>query len=203
MTTAGEAIGAGAVFTIPALFMWDMDVSQAFIIFVVLTGGFLGVFMMVPLRQLLIVREHETLPYPEGTACAEVLKSGEKGGTSAKLIGAGLVIGGVVKGLGDGFKLFKTEVETGITNFKNAVVGLDAFPSLLGVGYIIGPRVAGQMLGGGLLAWVVLIPAISFLAETMGQPFFLQMYRSVNWMHGEFGIIIFAILVLVPLQLAD
>ncbi|MDQ7865050.1 OPT/YSL family transporter [Peribacillus frigoritolerans] len=85
-----------------------------------------------------------------------------KGGTSAKLIGAGLVIGGVVKGLGDGFKLFKTEVETGITNFKNAVVGLDAFPSLLGVGYIIGPRVAGQMLGGGLLAWVVLIPAISF-----------------------------------------
>ncbi|KWW17638.1 peptide transporter [Peribacillus simplex] len=172
MTTAGEAIGAGAVFTIPALFMWDIDVSQAFIIFVVLTGGFLGVFMMVPLRQLLIVREHETLPYPEGTACAEVLKSGEKGGTSAKLIGAGLVIGGVVKGLGDGFKLFKTEVETGITNFKNAVVGLDAFPSLLGVGYIIGPRVAGQMLGGGLLAWVVLIPAISFFGSSNGTAIF-------------------------------
>lgn len=162
MTTAGEAVAAGAVFTIPALFLWDMEITQGFIIFIVLTGGFLGVFMMVPLRQLLIVREHETLPYPEGTACAEVLKSGEKGGTSAKLIGIGLVIGGVIKALGDGFKLFKTEVETGITNFKNAVVGLDAFPALLGVGYIIGPRVAGQMLAGGLLAWIVIIPMISF-----------------------------------------
>lgn len=172
MTTAGEAIGAGAVFTIPALFMWGMDVSQALILFIVLTGGFLGVFMMVPLRQLLIVKEHETLPYPEGTACAEVLKTGEKGGSSAKLIGVGLLIGGVVKALGDGFKLFKTEVETGITGFKNAVVGLDAFPSLLGVGYIIGPRVAGQMIGGGLLAWVVLIPAISFFGSGSTTPIF-------------------------------
>ncbi|MEK3799435.1 oligopeptide transporter, OPT family [Peribacillus sp. FSL H8-0477] len=162
MTTAGEAIGAGAVFTLPALFMWDLEVSQLFIIFVALTGGFLGVFMMVPLRQLLIVNEHETLPFPEGTACAEVLKSGEEGGSNAKLIGVGLVIGGAIKVLGDGVKLFKTEVETSIIGFKNAVVGLDVFPALLGVGYIIGPRVAGQMLGGGLLAWVVLIPAISF-----------------------------------------
>ncbi|WP_338779008.1 oligopeptide transporter, OPT family [Metabacillus sp. FJAT-52054] len=162
MTTAGEAVGAGAVFTLPALFLWDVDVSQGLIIFVVLTGGFLGVFMMVPLRQLLIVREHEILPYPEGTACAEVLKSGEEGGNSAKLIGIGLLIGGGFKALGDGFKLFKTEVETGITNFKNAVVGIDTLPALLGVGYIIGPRVAGQMLGGGLLAWIVLIPAIGF-----------------------------------------
>jgi putative OPT family oligopeptide transporter len=165
MTTAGEAIGAGAVFTLPALFLWHVHVSQGLFIFIVLTGGFLGVFMMVPLRQLLIVREHEVLPYPEGTACAEVLKSGEQGGTSAKLIGIGLGVGAVVKGLGDGFKLFKTEVETGIGNFKNAVIGLDTLPSLLGVGYIIGPRVAGEMLGGGLLAWVVLIPAISFFGS--------------------------------------
>ncbi|USK70666.1 OPT family oligopeptide transporter [Peribacillus asahii] len=172
MTTAGEAVAAGAVFTIPALFLWDMEITQGFIIFIVLTGGFLGVFMMVPLRQLLIVREHETLPYPEGTACAEVLKSGEKGGTSAKLIGIGLVIGGVIKALGDGFKLFKTEVETGITNFKNAVVGLDAFPALLGVGYIIGPRVAGQMLAGGLLAWIVIIPMISFFGGSSATAIF-------------------------------
>ncbi|MGD6816420.1 OPT family oligopeptide transporter [Metabacillus sp. 113a] len=165
MTTAGEAVGAGAVFTLPALFLWDVNVSQGLIIFVVLTGGFLGVFMMVPLRQLLIVKEHEILPYPEGTACAEVLKSGEKGGNSAKLIGIGLLIGGGFKALGDGFKLFKTEVETGISNFKNAVVGIDTLPALLGVGYIIGPRVAGQMLGGGLLAWIVLIPAIGFFGS--------------------------------------
>ncbi|WP_071458722.1 OPT family oligopeptide transporter [Bacillus massilinigeriensis] len=172
MTTAGEAVGAGAVFTIPALFLWDVDVSQALIIFIVLTGGFLGVFMMVPLRHLLIVREHETLPYPEGTACAEVLKSGEEGGANAKLIGIGLLVGAGVKALGDGFKLFKTEVETSVTNFKNAVVGLDALPALLGVGYIIGPKVAGEMLGGGLLAWVVLVPAISFFGAANGTPIF-------------------------------
>ncbi|EUJ31912.1 oligopeptide transporter [Listeria cornellensis FSL F6-0969] len=80
MTTAGEALGAGAVFTIPALFMMGVDINQIMLVFIVLTGGFLGVFMMVPLRRMLIVNEHETLPYPEGTACAEVLKTGEKGG---------------------------------------------------------------------------------------------------------------------------
>ncbi|MCD7036684.1 oligopeptide transporter, OPT family [Metabacillus sp. GX 13764] len=172
MTTAGEAIGAGAVFTLPALFLWKVPVNQGLFIFIVLTGGFLGVFMMVPLRQLLIVKEHEILPYPEGTACAEVLKSGEEGGTSAKLIGIGLLVGGLFKAVGDGFKLFKTEVETGISNFKNAVVGIDTLPALLGVGYIIGPRVAGQMLGGGLLAWIVLIPVISFFGGGGAQAIF-------------------------------
>ncbi len=162
MTTAGEAIGAGAVFTLPALFLWDLSPSQAMIVFIVLTGGFLGVFMMVPLRRLLIVNEHHTLPYPEGTACAEVLKSGETGGRNASLVAGGFLAGGLVKALGDGFKLFKMEVETQIANFKNAVIGIDTFPALLGVGYIIGPRIAGQMLAGGLLGWLVLIPMISF-----------------------------------------
>ena len=162
MTTAGEAIGAGAVFTLPALFLWDLSPSQAMIVFIVLTGGFLGVFMMVPLRRLLIVNEHHTLPYPEGTACAEVLKSGETGGRNARLVAGGFLAGGLVKALGDGFKLFKMEVETQIANFKNAVIGIDTFPALLGVGYIIGPRIAGQMLAGGLLGWLVLIPMISF-----------------------------------------
>ncbi|MDN4072498.1 OPT family oligopeptide transporter [Fictibacillus terranigra] len=162
MTTAGEAIGAGAVFTLPAFFLLDIDLSQTVIIFIVLTGGLLGVFMMVPLRQMLIVKEHGNLPYPEGTACAEVLKSGEKGGANAKTVAIGFLFGGLVKVLGDGFMLFKTEIETQVGKFKNAVVGMDIFPALLGVGYIIGPRIAGQMLAGGLLAWIVLIPAISF-----------------------------------------
>ncbi|MBO2533152.1 MAG: oligopeptide transporter, OPT family [Thermoactinomycetaceae bacterium] len=162
MTTAGEAIGAGAVFTLPALFLWDLSPSQAMIVFIVLTGGFLGVFMMVPLRRLLIVNEHHTLPYPEGTACAEVLKTGDTGGRNARLVAGGFLAGGLVKALGDGFKLFKTEVETQIANFKNAVIGIDIYPALLGVGYIIGPRIAGQMLAGGLLGWLVLIPMISF-----------------------------------------
>ncbi|MCR8963163.1 oligopeptide transporter, OPT family [Brevibacillus halotolerans] len=162
MTTAGEAVAAGAIFTLPALFLWNVVPSQLTISFIVLTGGFLGVLMMIPLRRLLIVNEHQTLPYPEGTACAEVLISGEKGGNSAKLVFTGFGLGALVKALGDGFKLFKTEVETGIANFKNALIGLDTYPALLGVGYIIGPKVSGEMMAGGILAWVVMIPMISF-----------------------------------------
>ncbi|MFC7395143.1 OPT family oligopeptide transporter [Scopulibacillus cellulosilyticus] len=165
ITTAGEAIGSGAVFTIPALFMLHIHVHQIMIIFIVLVGGILGVFMMVPLRRLLIVQEHGNLPYPEGTACAEVLKSGEKGGSGALNVLYGVVIGGIFKAIGDGLKLFKTEVETGIYHFKNAIVGLDTMPSLLGVGFIIGPRIAGQMLAGGILAWVVFIPIIGFFGH--------------------------------------
>jgi putative OPT family oligopeptide transporter len=166
ITTAGEGVATGAVFTIPAFFMWHLTPSQGLIMFIVLTGGFLGVFMMIPLRKLLIVNEHETLPYPEGTACAEVLKSGETGGTSARTVVSGFLIGGVFKSLGDGFLLFKTEIETKISGLKNAVIGADIYPSLLGVGFLIGPRIAGQMFAGGALAWLVLIPMISFFGGT-------------------------------------
>ncbi|MBC6128849.1 oligopeptide transporter, OPT family [Listeria booriae] len=163
MTTAGEALGAGAVFTIPALFMMGVEIKQIMLVFIVLTGGVLGVFMMVPLRRMLIVNEHETLPYPEGTACAEVLKTGEKGGgAQAKLVVFGFAIGGVVKVLTDGFKLFRSDVQTGIYNFQNAFVGTQIYPALLGVGFIIGPKIAGQMVAGGLMASLVLIPAIAF-----------------------------------------
>ncbi|MCG0313401.1 MAG: oligopeptide transporter, OPT family, partial [Calditerricola sp.] len=172
MTTAGEAVAAGAIFTLPALFLWNLTPSQTMIAFIVLTGGFLGVFMMVPLRRLLIVQEHHTLPYPEGTACAEVLKSGEAGGASARLVFTGFFVGGLFKALGDGLKLFKTEIETTISKFKNALIGLDAYPALLGVGYIIGPRIAGQMLAGGLLAWLVFIPMISFFGADNAHPLF-------------------------------
>ncbi|WP_435921156.1 OPT family oligopeptide transporter [Paenibacillus sp. DYY-L-2] len=162
MTTAGEAVAAGAIFTLPALYMWNLNPGQQMVSFIVLVGGFLGVAMMVPLRRLLIVNEHETLPYPEGTACAEVLVSGETGGRSARMVSFGFIVGGIVKALGDGFMLFRTEIETAIFRFKNAVIGMDTYPALLGVGYIIGPRISGQMLAGGILAWLVLIPVIGF-----------------------------------------
>lgn len=152
MTTAGEAVAAGAIFTIPALYMWNQVPHMSTVSFIVLVGGFLGVAMMIPLRRLLIVNEHETLPYPEGTACAEVLISGETGGKSAKMVVFGFLAGGLVKALGDGFKFFKTEIETGIYKFKNSLIGMDTYPALLGVGYIIGPRISGQMLAGGILA---------------------------------------------------
>lgn len=168
MTTAGEAVAAGAIFTLPALYLWDLSPSQAMIAFIVVTGGLLGVLMMVPLRRLLIVNEHEVLPYPEGTACAEVLKSGETGGTSANLILSGFLVGGLFKALGDGLRWFKTSVEAQIIGYKNAVIGMSTMPALLGVGYIIGPRIAGQMIAGGLLASIVFIPMISFF--TQGSP---------------------------------
>lgn len=163
MTTAGEALGAGAVFTIPALFMMGVDINQIMLVFIVLTGGFLGVFMMVPLRRMLIVNEHETLPYPEGTACAEVLKTGEKGGgAQAKLVVFGFGVGALVKVFTDGFKVFRSDVQTGIYNFQNAFIGTQIYPALLGVGFIIGPKIAGQMVAGGLMASLVLIPSIAF-----------------------------------------
>lgn len=162
MTTAGEAVAAGAIFTLPALYMWNQVPGIGTVSFIVLVGGFLGVAMMIPLRRLLIVNEHQTLPYPEGTACAEVLISGETGGKSAKMVLYGFIAGGLVKALGDGFKWFKTEIETGISRFKNAVIGMDTYPALLGVGYIIGPAISGQMLAGGIMAWLVMIPMIGF-----------------------------------------
>ncbi|TCP64241.1 OPT family oligopeptide transporter [Baia soyae] len=167
MTTAGEAVAAGAIFTIPALYLMKLTPSQGMVAFIALTGGFLGVFMMIPLRRLLIVNEHETLPYPEGTACAEVLKSGEKGGSSATLIFIGFMIGGLVK-VFDGLRWIKNSVGTTIAGYKGAALGMDIMPSLLGVGYIIGPRIAGQMVAGGLFASVVFIPMIVFF--TTGSP---------------------------------
>jgi putative OPT family oligopeptide transporter len=166
MTTAGEALAAGAIFTIPAMFFINAAPSQGTIIFIVLVGGFLGVLMMVPLRRMLIVNEHEILPYPEGTACAEVLKSGEKGGNQAKLIGFGFLVSGLFKVLGDGFHLFKTTVETGLGKFKYATLSMDTMPALLGVGYIIGPRIAGQMIAGGLLSSIVFVPLIGFFGSS-------------------------------------
>lgn len=172
MTTAGEALGAGAVFTIPALFLLGVEINQIMLIFIVLTGGFLGVFMMVPLRRMLIVNEHETLPYPEGTACAEVLKSGETGGSQAKLVALGFVAGGLVKVLTDGFKLFKSEIQVGVFKFQNAFVGTQIYPALVGVGFIIGPKIAGQMVAGGLMASLVLVPTIAFFGGESAQVIF-------------------------------
>ncbi|SHE77442.1 putative oligopeptide transporter, OPT family [Seinonella peptonophila] len=172
MTTAGQAIAAGTIFTIPALYMWKATPSQLVIIFIVLTGGLLGVLMMVPLRRLLIVNEHEILPYPEGTACAEVLKSGETGGRSARLIFYGFAVGGLFKALGDGLRWFQTTIEAKLWNFKNAMLGMDTMPALLGVGYIIGPRIGGQMIAGGLLASIVFVPAISFFGTGSNQVIF-------------------------------
>ena len=122
-----------------------------------LAGGILGVLMMVPLRRALIVKEHGVLPYPEGTACAEVLVAGERGGKLAALVFGGLGIGALWKSLSWIFNLFRTEigyVMPRTSQFPNATLAVDISPEYLGVGYVIGPRIAGTMVAGGVLAWL-------------------------------------------------
>ncbi len=130
--------------------------------------------MMVPLRRALIVKEHGVLPYPEGTACAEVLIAGERGGKLAALVFSGLGIGALWKALSNIFGLFRTEVghsfaRTGL--FPNATLNIDVSPEYMGVGYVIGPRIAGTMFAGGVLSWLVLLPLISIMGAAIPTPF--------------------------------
>ena len=163
--SAGESLAAGAIFTMPALFMWAkegaMDVpTVSTIAIIAMLGGTLGVLFMIPLRNALIVEEHGTLPYPEGTACSEVLLAGEEGGASAKGVFTGLGIAAVYKFIADGLKLFPSEIAYDFKNYKGAGCGMDVLPSLVGVGYICGPKISAYMFGGGIMAWFVLMPLI-------------------------------------------
>lgn len=164
--SAGESLAAGAIFTLPALFIWSKEWGTAApslvtITIIALCGGILGTLFMIPLRKALIVNEHGTLPYPEGTACAEVLLAGEEGGEKAKTTFIGLGVGAAYKFLTDGLKLFPSEIETAIPGVKGAAIGIDVLPALLGVGFIIGPKIASYMLGGALLGWFAIIPLIA------------------------------------------
>lgn len=170
--SAGESVAAGAIFTMPALFMWaaeglcDMP-SVVEIGLIALCGGVLGVLMMIPLRSALIVQEHGKLGYPEGKACAEVLMAGEEGGSSASTVFWGLGIAAVYKFVTDGLKLFPSEVEYGIDAYKGSAVGVDVLPALAGVGYICGPRISAYMFAGSTLAWFVLMPLITLFGSDL------------------------------------
>jgi putative OPT family oligopeptide transporter len=176
--SAGESVAAGVVFTIPA-FIFLVPHGPAYfnytqILLLAFAGGILGVLMMVPLRRALIVQEHGVLPYPEGTACAEVLVAGERGGRLAALVFSGLGIGALWKSLSWTFNLFRTEIgysagRTGL--FPNATVAVDVSPEYMGVGYVIGPRIAGTMVAGGVLSWLVLLPLISIMGAYIPTPF--------------------------------
>lgn len=171
--SAGESIAAGVVFTIPAL-LFLHEGEQYFrygqILILSLIGGILGVLFMIPLRRSLIVKEHGVLPYPEGTACAEVLVAGERGGTLAQRVFAGLGIALLYKFLMSILGLWK-EVPAYVTSrasqFPNATINGEITPEYLGVGYIIGPRIAGTMVAGGVLSWLVLIPLVSIFGERL------------------------------------
>jgi putative OPT family oligopeptide transporter len=176
--SAGESVAGGVVFTIPAL-IFLLPYGPGYFTYVQITmltlaGGILGVLMMVPLRRALIVKEHGALPYPEGTACAEVLVAGERGGTLAALVFGGLGVGVLSKSLSWIFNLFRTEVGYVMppgSQFPNATLAVDISPEYLGVGYVIGPRIAGSMVAGGVLAWLGLLPLLTILGQFMTEPF--------------------------------
>ena len=162
--SAGESLAAGAIFTLPALWAEEGKIefpSILTIFLIALFGGILGVCFMVPLRQALIVEEHGTLPFPEGTACAEVLLAGEEGGSKAGSVFKGLGIAAVYKFVADGLSLFPSEIGYAFKGFAGSQIGIQVLPSLAGVGFICGPKISSYMLAGGTLSWFVLMPAIA------------------------------------------
>lgn len=170
--SAGESIAAGVVFTMPALLILGYDLEIPRITWVALLGGWLGVLLMIPLRRALIVREHGKLAYPEGTACAEVLVVGEKGGTDAKTVFTGFGVAALYKLLMSGGRLWNEAPSYVLRGYQRATVAADISPELLGVGFIIGPRVSAMMLGGGFLAALVLIPMVKFFGAGYSEPLF-------------------------------
>lgn len=173
--SAGESVAAGAIFTLPALFLWASEgvmdkPSIVEITTIALLGGLLGVFFMVPLRNALIVKEHGTLPYPEGQACAEVLLAGEEGGANATTVFAGMGIAGAFKFIIDGLKLVPSEVSLRFKGFAGEI-GTQIYPAVMSVGYICGPKISSYMFAGGVVSWMVFIPLIVlFGADTVLYP---------------------------------
>lgn len=173
--SAGESLAAGAIFTLPVLFLWAKEgimesPSLVEISIIALCGGVLGVLFMVPLRNALIVREHATLPYPEGTACAEVLLAGEEGGSSAKSVFAGMGIAAVFKFLVDGIGIVGGVITAPVKALKTEF-SAEVYPALVGVGYICGPKISSYLFAGGLFGWFILIPAIiTFGGDTILYP---------------------------------
>lgn len=181
--SAGESLAAGAIFTLPTLFIWAAEgkadnPSLLEITLIALIGGLLGVFFMIPLRNALIVKEHNILPYPEGTACAEVLLAGEEGGANASTVFAGMGFAALFKFIIDGLKVVSGEISGRVKGFAGEI-GTQIYPAVMSVGYICGARISSYMFAGGILAWLVLIPLIVLFGENS------VLYPSVDATIGE------------------
>ena len=173
--SAGESIAAGVVFTLPALIFlgYSLGVSDIpRVLILALVGSVLGVLFMIPLRHQLNVVEHGALTYPEGTACADVLIAGEKGGSFAGKVFAGFGLGLVYKFLNEALGFWRPRPIYQPGWFPGATIAADVTPEYLGVGYIIGPRTAGMIFGGGVLSWLVIIPMIKFFGSGLTEPIF-------------------------------
>jgi len=180
--STSSSIASGVIFTLPALFMWQMAPSLVQMTLLAFAGGTLGVLFMIPLRRLLIVREHGKLPYPEGTACAEVLVASEVGGARARNVFWGLGAGAAFKMLAGWIRAFPDEVGFAIPGLRKGEIGSEISAALFGVGYILGPRIGLIMVGGGLLSSLVIIPAIAIWGEGRSVPLYPEMSKIISAM---------------------
>lgn len=170
--SASSSVASGVIFTLPALFLWGFDPSLIQMTLLALSGGLLGVLFMIPLRRFLIAGEHGRLPYPEGTACAEVLVASQTGGERARNVFWGLGMGALFKFLFAWLHLLPEKVTLKLPMVRKGEVATEVSSALVGVGFILGPRIAAIMVGGGLLSWVVIIPLIGLFGEGRMEPFY-------------------------------
>lgn len=178
--SASSSLASGIIFTLPALFLWHMDPKLLQMTLLAICGGMIGVLFMVPLRKFLILNEHGKLPYPEGTACAEVLVASEVGGSHARNVFLGIGVGALFKFILDALHLFKSRVVFTIPFLKKGELGCNVSSALFGVGYILGVRIACIMVGGGLLAWLILIPAIAYWGTGRTVPLYPETNLLIN-----------------------
>ena len=178
--SASSSVASGVIFTLPALFMWGMAPDLLQMTILAMSGGLLGILFMIPLRKYLIEKEHGKLPYPEGTACAEVLVANEVGGNKAKYIFWGMGVAALFKTLTSWIKIIPDHAAINIPFIKKASIGIDLSAALFGVGYILGPRIGAIMVGGGLLSALIIIPAIAYWGDARTLPLFPETVNLIK-----------------------
>jgi putative OPT family oligopeptide transporter len=177
--SASSSVASGVIFTLPALFLWQLDPTLLQMTLLAMCGGLIGILFMVPLRRFLIQGEHGRLPYPEGTACAEVLVASEIGGSKAHNVFRGLAAGAGFKLLTSWLKVIPSDVHFKVPLLRKGELGMELSPALFGVGYILGPRIGGIMVGGGLLSWLVIIPVIGWWFGGRAEPLYPETVRTI------------------------
>jgi len=178
--SASSSVASGVIFTLPALFMWGMAPDLLQMTILAMSGGLLGILFMIPLRKYLIEKEHGRLPYPEGTACAEVLVANEVGGNKAKYIFWGMGVAALFKTLTSWLKVIPDHAAINIPFIKKASIGIDLSAALFGVGYILGPRIAAIMVGGGLISALIIIPGIAYWGDARTLPLFPETLNLIS-----------------------
>jgi putative OPT family oligopeptide transporter len=183
--SAASSTASGIIFTIPALFMWGVEPKLIAVGMLAMLGGVLGILIMIPLRPYLIVKEHKELPYPEGTAAAHVLIAADEGGAKARNVFIGMAVGALLKSLLDFVKLWAGIIQIKVPLLKKGIIGCEPLPALLGVGYILGYRIGGIMVAGGLLSALCLIPLIAHFGELLAAPLFPETELPISAMSAS------------------